>query len=118
MMHPRLNISFAKATSIEHKTRGVLHGLSLDLHRPLSHTLPSLLQQVVSFTTDLGTESGIIDYTTHKLQDILPEWLWPQFVSKVLELDVSNSTSINQSPIMSLDVSGTTPFPYCCRESL
>lgn len=64
----------SKAASIEYKVRALLHGLMMESHDDLADTLPRAFENVVSFTTDLGTESALSDVQAADWRQMIPSW--------------------------------------------
>ena len=73
------------ASSLEHKSRALARAFFAE-----TQSMPALqqtLSQVVSITTDLGTELGLADLAGPRLREILPPWLDDQG----LEVDVQDN---------------------------
>ena len=62
----------SRAGSLEHKLRALLFAFYLE--RPVAN-IPVALSSVMSMTTDLGTESGMMDYRTESWQSLMPTWM-------------------------------------------
>ena len=60
-------------TGIEHKVAAMLHALALESAD--SRTLDGALNSIVSFTTDLGTEAKISDFTVLAKEELMPPWM-------------------------------------------
>ena len=62
----------SRAGSLEHKLRALLFAFCLE--RPVAN-IPVALSSVMSMTTDLGTESGMMVYRTESWQSLMPTWM-------------------------------------------
>ena len=72
----------SRASSLAHKCRVFLHALSAEFGPEIDITRAELF----SLTTDLGTESGIMEMLAHSKKDLLPQWQKP--MTSFLYLDV------------------------------
>ena len=112
-MHTQVPVAMgSKKSGLEYKARALLHGACLELHPPLAVTLGPFLQNVISFTTDLGVEAGLADVFC-SLGDALPDWMSQSVVGAQLELDTSTPDMPQGSSIdfssLGMDSSGTPP---------
>ena len=64
----------SRAASVESKVRALLFGAWLD-HG--TEAMQAMLPMVVSLTSDLATESGIVEYEARSWRSMLPEWHSP-----------------------------------------
>ena len=66
------------ATSLPTKVRLTLHIFWMLCVPPRLHNLMECLKNFVSFTTDLGTESGIASFEAPSVRSVMPTWMFPQ----------------------------------------
>ena len=67
----------AGATQLAVKVRLILHNLWMLSTEPRLQSLAEFVGNVVSFTTDLGTEAGIADFQAPSIRSTLPAWMFP-----------------------------------------
>eukprot|EP00971_Amphidinium_carterae_P329818 6462518-Amphidinium_carterae.2 len=63
------------ASSLEHKLRAFMHALWMETPLPHSSSMPRACESIMSFTTDMGTESALPDYQVQRWTDLLPSWM-------------------------------------------
>ena len=71
-------------SNLSHKLAGCLH--SFFLHLGNLESLKSHMDSFISVTTDLGTESGLTEYRSSNVTDLLPVWI--RRPPPALELDI------------------------------
>ena len=64
-----------RAAKVEHKLKIVLQSLLLEVGSLMSNDMVGVLDHVVSFCTDMGTELGLADYVSPGWTALMPSWL-------------------------------------------
>lgn len=76
------------ATSLSTKVRLILHGFWMFSTHPRLRTMINDIDNVVAFTTDMGTELGLAEFCAPCIRSVMPPWLFPgQQGHVVLEID-------------------------------
>ena len=78
----------AGSTSVATKVRMIMHVFWMMGQPPRLACLARLLNMVVAFTTDMGTEIGMSDFEACSLRSVMPSWMFPsQHGRRVMEED-------------------------------
>ena len=74
-----------KRANLAHKAAALVHSFALETEQSIAH-LDAELASLVSFTTDLGVESGIPDFRLSCPVDLIPLWMRQPY--ELIEADV------------------------------
>ena len=90
-----------RRTNLAHKAAALVHSIALETNHSLE-SLEAELSNVVSFTTDLGTEAGIPDFRCMSALELMPSWMRQPY--ETIEPDLAAETTEPADAVPEADI--------------